>query len=423
MALTKPSGYVSLVRQNPRFRNLWFGQIISLLGDWFNLIASASLIAQLTQSGFAVGGLFVIRMLAPFLISPFAGVAADRFNRKQIMVVTDLARALTVLGFLVVREPDQVWLLYVLTALQLAISGIFIPAQTAILPDIVDEKDLGTANTLTTTAWSVMLALGAAIGGLVSGIWGIYPAFVIDALSFLLSAGFILLIPYEKPAGGVTGQVSVGMALRAYIEGLAFLKDEVRILVIALAKAAMAITISGAFQVVQVALADRVYVIGEGGAISLGIMYAVFGVGSGLGPILTRWFTGDRERPLHIAIGLSFFITVFGLVIIAPLWGFGFVLFGMLLRSFGNGMNWVMSNQLLLQLVPNRVRGRVFSTEFAAFTLANAASTALAGYALDNTGLGVSGLLWVMAGLGLIPGVLWMVWIARRTKEATPVVV
>jgi MFS family permease len=418
--MTTQTGYVDLLQRNPRFRNLWFGQVISFLGDWFNLIASASLIAQLTESGLAVGGLFVVRMLAPFLISPLAGVAADRFNRKWLLIGTDVARAVTVLGFLFVRDPGQVWLLFVLTALQLGISGIFIPAQQAILPDIVAEEDLGTANTLSGTTWSVMLALGAAIGGLVSGIWGIYPAFVIDAATFMLSAGFILLIQYQMPAGGITGQASVGLALRAYLDGLIYLKDQVDILAIALVKAAMAITVSGAFQVLQVALAEQVYVIGEGGAISLGIMYAIFGVGSGLGPIIARYFTVDRERPMELAIGWSFFITVLGLVLIAPLWGFGLVLIGMFLRSFGNGVNWVVSNQLLLQRLPSQVRGRVFSTDFAAFTLANSASTAFGGYLLDSTELGISGLVWVLAALGVIPGILWMLWVARSAKRKTP---
>ena len=79
------TGYITLVRSNSNFRFLWFGQIVSLCGDWFNLIASAALVATLTKSGFAVGGLFIIRMLAPFLTSPIAGVVADRFNRKQVL--------------------------------------------------------------------------------------------------------------------------------------------------------------------------------------------------------------------------------------------------------------------------------------------------------------------------------------------------
>ena len=87
---TSSSGYWELVRENASFRYLWFGQIVSLLGDWFNLIASAALLAQLTGSGFAVGGLFAVRMLAPFLISPLTGVVADRCNRKHILILSDL---------------------------------------------------------------------------------------------------------------------------------------------------------------------------------------------------------------------------------------------------------------------------------------------------------------------------------------------
>ena len=86
----RQSVYWQLIRGNRAFRHLWAGQIISLTGDWFNLIASASLIAVLTQSGTAVGGLFVVRMLAPFLVSPIAGVVADRYNRRAIVITTDV---------------------------------------------------------------------------------------------------------------------------------------------------------------------------------------------------------------------------------------------------------------------------------------------------------------------------------------------
>ncbi|MCA9904767.1 MAG: MFS transporter, partial [Anaerolineae bacterium] len=117
--------YVGLVRANEKFRLLWIGQIVSLLGDWFNLIASAALIAQLTESGAAVGGLFVVRMLAPFLVSPIAGVAADRYNRKWLLISTDIVRGLIVLGFLFVRDAHQIWLIYVLSALQMGLSAFF----------------------------------------------------------------------------------------------------------------------------------------------------------------------------------------------------------------------------------------------------------------------------------------------------------
>jgi MFS family permease len=415
-----PVGYGQLVRGNRNFRFLWFGQIISLLGDWFNLIASASLVAALSQSGFAIGSLFVVRMLAPFLVSPIAGVVADRYNRRQILIATDITRAITVFCFLFVRDASHIWLLYTLTAIQLGLSGFFFPARNAILPDITSPRELGAANALSSATWSVMLALGAALGGVVSGIWGIYPAFIIDGLTFLLSALFITQIKLDVTPDLASADKTIGAALQQYLDGLRYLHKHTDILVIALHKAAVALVMSSGFQVVQVAISENVFVIGEGGGISLGLMFGVAGVGTGIGPIIARHFTGDRDRSLRLAIIGGYLLGGLGLVISAPLTSFGLVLFGTMLRGVGGGINWVFSTQLLLQLVPNQVRGRVFATEFAFLTLASAVGAAAVGGALDSA-LGLSGLIWSMAGLALIPPMLWTLWLTRgKSPEPTP---
>jgi MFS family permease len=415
-----PTSYTTLIRSNRNFRYLWAGQIVSLLGDWFNLIASATLIAELTNSGVAVGGLFVVRMLAQLLVSPFAGVAADRYNRKHLLILTDIGRAITVLGFLVVQEPEQVWLLYVLTLVQLAMSGFFFPARNAILPDIVSRGELGTANALSSATWSVMLAFGAALGGIVAGGWGVRPAFVIDALTFLVSAVMISRIAYHHTPALAEADRSIRAAAQQYLDGLRYLWNHRDFLVIALHKAAFALVAAGAFQVVQVVLTDKIFVIGQGGGISLGLMYAFTGIGTGLGPIVARRFTGDRERPLRVAIAVSYGLATLGLILIAPLFGFGVVLVGTVLRGIGGGIGWVFSTQLLLRYLPDRVRGRVFSTEFAMFTLASAISAASSGWLLDNTALGVSGIVWLMAGLTLIPGILWILWNVFKVGQVPP---
>ncbi|MGD8632896.1 MAG: MFS transporter, partial [Anaerolineales bacterium] len=406
-------------RKNADFRNLWYGQIISLLGDWFNLIASASLISQLTGSGLAIGGLFVVRMLAPFLISPLAGVIADRYNRKQILILADLSRAAVVLGFLLVRRPQDVWLLYALTAIQLAISGVFFPTRNAILPDIVVRSELGAANALSSATWSVMLALGAALGGLVAGGWGIKPAFIVDALTFLLSALFLSRIAYAYTPERVQGDMHPRVILGQYVDGLRYLRNHPDILFVSTHKAAFALVATGAFQVVQVRIAEEVFVIGEGGGISLGLLYAVAGVGTGIGPIIARRFTGDRDKPLRVAILLSYLLTSIGLLIIVPLANFELTLAGTLLRSFGGGINWVFATQLLLQLVPDEVRGRVFSTEFAFFTLGNALSSAAGGWLLDSTGFDLRSLTLLMAVLSLLPAIPWFIWLRSRRREKT----
>ena len=357
---TVPIGYLALVKGNRDYRSLWMGEIVSLFDDWFNLIASAALVAHLTSSGLAIGGLFVVRMLAPFLVSPLAGVIADRYNRKGLLIAADLSRAAVVLGFLLVRDARYVWLLYLLTAIQLGISGFFFPARNAILPDILARREIGAANALSSATWSVMLALGSALGGVVAGEWGIYPAFVIDSLTFVVSAFFIARINYHRSTDLIQSGGSLRAGLRQYLDGLGYLRRHLDVLAISLHKGAISLTVNGVFQVVQVALAERVFVIGEGGGTSLGLLYAAAGIGTGLGPILARRFTGDRAPLLRRFLALSYLICILGLLIMAPLSSFPVVLFGSILRALGAGINWVFSTTLLLHLVPSQVRGRVF---------------------------------------------------------------
>ncbi|MEL6408030.1 MAG: MFS transporter [Chloroflexota bacterium] len=410
-----PVGYLQLLRQNRNFRVLWSGQIVTLLGDWFNLIASASLIAALTESGAAVGGLFVVRMLAPFLVSPIAGVFADRYNRKHLLIVTDILRAFVVLGFLFVRTPEQVWLIYVLTAIQMAGQGFFFPAKNSILPDITSDEELGAANALSSVTWSVMLAFGAALGGLFSGTFGVYPAFVLDALTFVVSAGILWQLRYDAPPT-LDADTSIAAGVKQYIEGLAYLRQHMDILVISIQKMSNSLFVAGAFQVIQVLIAETYFTIGEGGGISLGIIYGITGIGTGLGPIVARYFVGDDHRKLRYAILAGYGISIAGLLTVAPLTSFPIVLIGAFLRGFGGGIVWVMSTQLLLQLVPLDVRGRVFSTEFAVNTLGNAIAAGSVGFLLDGI-FDLPMLLTVMAGCVLFPLGIWASWTLFGTHE------
>ena len=399
----KPIGYITLIRQNSNFRWLWCGQLVSLLGDWFNLIASAILIADLTGSGFAIGVLFTIRMLAPFFVAPLAGICADRYNRKHLLIITDIIRVFIVFGFLFIRDENDVWLLYTLTTFLFAVSGFFSPARSAILPDVTTPRELGTANALGAATWSVMLALGAAIGGVTTGLFGSQTAFVIDGLTFVLSAGLLLGIKLPDSSPAATEHQT-----RTRLTAFRYMRQHPDIFFIAIHKAAIALLLSSGFQVVQIEIAKDHFVIGVGGAISLGLMYCVNGIGSGIGPILARRWTGDRDRPLRISISLGYLIGTLGLAIVAPLFGLVEVLIGGFIRSIGGGIAWVFSTQLLLQRAPNEIRGRIFGTEFALFTLMGGIGTAIIGALLDQ--FETRTILWGMTGLPLIPAVLWWFW-------------
>lgn len=419
------SGYLELVRSNRDFRFLWFGQIISLFGDWFNLIGSAALVAQLTDSGLAVGGLFVIRMLAQFVGTQVGGVAADRFSRKRLLILTDISRAVVVFGFLLVREASQVWLLYSLTAALMAISGVFFPTRTAIVPDITSKREIGSANALSSTTWSVMLAVGSAIGGIVAGQWGIYQAFAVDAITFVLSALLISQVSYTHPEA--ERQADLRAVLRQYLDGFRYLRRELDVLMVSSHKGGIALSISGgAVNVVMVRIAERIFVIGEGGATSLGIIFAAVGAGTGIGPILIRRLIGDRQRSLRRILAPMYLLAAIGLVVAAQLNSFETVLLGMFLRTFAVGSIWVFTTQLLYQVVPQEYQGRVFSIDIAFFTLGSAIAGAIGGWALDATPIGEAGLMWILAGAGLVPGLLWMLWMrfgggsAQQAEQVDP---
>ena len=407
----KSVGYLELMRQNPNFRWLWGGQVVSLLGDWFNLIASAILIAELTGSGLAVGVLFTIRMLAPFVIAPIAGICADRYNRKHLLIITDLVRAVVVLGFLFVQDANDIWLLYTLTVLLFGVSGFFSPARSAILPDITSPQELGTANTLGAATWSVMLAVGAAIGGLTTGLFGSQTAFVIDGFTFAVSAGLLLKIRLPGPSSGTSETLG-----RAKLTVLRYMLQHPDILFIAMHKAAISLLMSTGVQVVLVEIAKNYFVIGVGGAFSLGMMYCMNGVGSGVGPIFARHWTGDRDKPLRTSISIGYVIGAIGIAIMAPVSNFGTVLFGGFVRSIGGGITWVFSTQLLLQRAPNEIRGRIFGTEFAFFTLMGGASSLIIGALLDQ--FQIQMILWGMAALNIIPALLWWLWQRHYSQTA-----
>lgn len=406
MRVSGSNSYVILVKNNHDFRNLWFSQVISQLGDWFNLIASAALVAQLSGSGLAIGSLFLARLLPPFLLGPLVGVVADRFDRRKILIASDLLRAVVVLNFLFVRSSETIWLLYTLTVLQLSISAFFEPTRAAILPGIVDYRDLVTANALSSATWSTMLALGAALGGLATAAFGITSAFLIDAATFLLSAWFVArLSPRVSELSEAEGKISTP-GWQAFMDGLRYLWQRPTILIIALLKASSALAFGGV-EIVQVTLAENVYPLGDDASATLGLIYLAVGLGTGLGPVLARRITGDTPIPMYWAILAAYLAMVAGYATIGFSHTLAMVLLGTIFRTLGTGINWVYASSLLQMQVPKGYLGRVFAFDMAMMTLASSTSTLWAGWAKDGLG-------WdpfqISLGLGLVSLAMTLAW-------------
>lgn len=411
--------YISLLRRNANYRSLWLARVISFFGDWFNLLASAALISSLTGSGAAVSYLFLARFLPLFFASPFAGVIADRFSRRKIMIASDLLRAATVLAFLLIRSADHIWLFYVLTALQFTSSAFFTPAQSAMLPDLVEREDLVTANALDGFTWSTMLAVGSMVGGLVAALAGIEVSFVLDSLTFLLSAWFVARIKLPSVSPAERTRTAGGGGLLEFVDGLRYLRHEPFILTLALVKAGGSL-VWGAINVLEITLAEQVFPLRGSGTLTLGLIYGITGLGTGFGPLFLRQRLGDTRGALLWAITLGFALLSAGLLFIGLAPSLVWVLAGTLVRALGTGSIWVFSAVILQQNISEKFRGRVFAFEFAVLTLTQSCSTLWAGVALDNFGLSPQQTILTMLAVSAPITLGWALFQARlRARSAT----
>lgn len=411
--------YVSLLRRNVNYRNLWLARVVSNLGDWFNLLASAALITQLTGAGTALSYLFLARLLPFFIMSPFAGVFADRYERRMIMIATDIMRAITVLCFLFIRTPEQIWLLYVLTVFQFMLSALYTPAHSALLSNIVEPQDLVTANALDGFTWSTMLAVGSLLGGIAAGLFGTTIAFILDACSFILAGWFVTRITVGGRAAHGEGHGSQG-GLFQFVAGMGYLRAHPFILGVALAKAGAALA-WGAVNVMEIPLAQDIFPINGNGSLTLGLVYTATGLGTGLGPLFVRRWIGKEFRNQLWAILGGLLALGLGILWLGFANSIGWVFVASFLRALGSGTVWVFSAAMLQAIVHNEYRGRVFSFEFAALTLAQSLSTLWAGIGLDQLGLSVQEVLrWT--SLICFVGVIVWAWFQAWSK-ARPVAV
>ncbi len=402
-----PVGYIELLRGNRAFRQLWLGQVVSQMGDWFNTIALYTMILNLTGSGRDIGLLLVARFLPSFVFGPLSGVLADRFSRRSIMIVSDLLRALVVLGFLFVRRADQLWIIYLLTVLQLGLSTFFEPAKTAAIPSLVADRELVAANAISSVTWSVMLTLGAAIGGLLTGWFGTDVAFVLDSLTYLLSAALIASVRVPKRPKDEKRKFNVGRALgiTETIEGARYVKHRPRVLALLLVKPAWGL--GGGILTLLAVFGERVFPVGQSPATGIGVLFAARGIGTAVGPIVARRIAGEGKQRMLASIGIAFLIGGFFYIAFGSTGSFVVALIVLGIAHTGGSILWVFSTVLLQRDVEDRFRGRVFAAELALLTLTMAASNYATGELLDRFGLSPRTVAIGLGSFFLLPGIVW----------------
>ncbi len=413
------TSYYRFLRTNHRFRRFWLATIVSQVGDWFNYIAIFVLINDLTGSGEAVSWFLIAKFLPTTLLGPIAGVVADRYSRKGIMVCCDLLRAVIVLGYLLVGVTGQIWLVYLLAFLQESVWTFNHPARQASVPDFCTREELNLANGLFGASWSVNLAIGAAIGGFVTALFGWEIAILIDSFTFIGSAVFISTVvlagrPRKKQAvslARVTG-------IPDMVEGISYVRSQPKVAALLFVKSGWAL--SGGILVMLTVFGEQVFSEGGRGGMS-GALYSMRGLGAAIGPFLAwRWF-GNEAKGMRRAIAAAFFISTFSYLLFSQTPNI--VLAGIMVffGHIGGSIQWVFSSALLHLRVDEQFRGRVFATEMGLLTLTLSLSTWVTGQALD-AGYDPRNIVVALALFFLVPGSLWLLYLRylqneRKSKE------
>ena len=405
--------YVRLLRTNRDFRLLYLGTLISLGGDWFLTVALLDLVLQLTGSATLASAMMLCQTLPIFFFTPHAGHLIDRIDRQKLMIAVDIARAGACLLPLLVRTPALLPFAYAGVIVISIGSAYFEPASHAALPNLVSRDELGPANVLMGSTWGTMLAVGAAIGGLVTMRFGREASFLIDSASFVLSAVLLKMIarPFSEPREAHHVQPPLGESIRQTIR---FAREHPRVLGLLTVKGGYGL---GAGVIAMLSVFGRE--VFRAGAYGIGLLFAARGLGALVGPFFVR-FVARRDETQYRAIAFCVLIFGAGYSALAMSKSLAAGLIAIFFAHLGGGAAWQISSYGLQRETPDFIRGRVFAADYGFVTLSMAVSSLAAGVASDRFGPFVATVGTAM--LSLVFGLVWAAWTWRlwRASRAVP---
>jgi MFS family permease len=396
--------YWRLLRGNRNFRLLYAGTLISLGGDWFLTVALLDLVLSLTGSATLASLMMLCQSLPIFIAMPLAGHVVDRIDRRKLMIAVDLIRAGACLLPLLARTPALLPFAYAGVILISIGSAYFEPASQAALPNLVAEDELAPANVLMGSTWGTMLAVGAGLGGIVTMRFGRDAAFIVDAVSFLASAGILAMIRARFSEERAPQQEHPPL-VESVRETLRYARTHPRVLALLTSKGGYGLGM-GVVAMLSV-FGKEVF---RSGAFGIGLLFASRGLGALFGPFIVRAF-GGRDELQYRLISLS--ILIFGVGYI----GLGLsrsLLAGataIFIAHLGGGAQWQTSTYGLQREVPDHIRGRVFAADYGFVTLTMAVSYLIAGVLSDRFGPTTATISIAMLAVGW--AVFWGAWTWR----------
>jgi len=417
-----PASYVRLLRSNRNFRRLWLAQIVSEIGDWFYTLSIYTLLLQLTGRASSVALALVLQVLPQTFVGPTAGVVNDRLRRKHVMIAADLARFVIVLAMLLVRSRSMVWMVYPLLLGETVMAAFFEPARNSVIPNIAARGEVLVANTLSSATWSVNLLIGASVGGVVAAFFGRDAVFLLNALSFLLSAilisGMRFAEPHAESATPLRARDLIDFS--PVLEGLRYVRNHRMLRPAVFAKAGelnigpswVIFTVLGAHE-----FAIHWHNVNPAGEAMLGMSILLGGRGLGalIGPVISARWAGRSDRRLQLGIFLGYLTIALGYGALGFCTSVWLASACALLAHAGGSTVWVFSTTLIQLHSQDRFRGRVFSADlgFSMFTIA--AGAYLCGRFLD-AGMAARTLASWTGAVMLIPAALWAVAMRRKIE-------
>lgn len=412
--------YLQLLRSNQSFRRLWWGQVISELGNWFNFIAGLGLVRVVSNGDPEATTIILLVRFVPFTVfAPLAGAFVDRWSRRMVMIVSDIARVAVALGFLLVRRPEDLWIAYLCTALLSFFGAFFEAAKNAAVPNITGERDLLAGNALMFSSRFLLMSFGAALGGWTAATVGYKAAFLVNAVSFLASAYSVWLIPDRETSQSLAPEAA-DMLEKAKTsfwsdirEGWAYIVSHAPVAAI-LGVNILWATGGGASNLIADRLGGIVFAGQHGmtGDSAVATLFFASGIGLFIGMMIARrlgsYFEVKGRTPEFIGWSLLIQGLVFASIGVVPqLW------LACLLLLFGRmllGAEFAVQETLLMRLVPDNLRGRVSTTDKASELLVWSLSTAVAGWSLRAI---TPRMLTVICGLlSATSGIVWLILFA-----------
>jgi MFS family permease len=376
------AGMITVLR-NRDFLALWLSQLVSKIGDNFAVIAALTLINELAQaSGIAVV-VIGIATTVPQLFALASGVFLDRFSRKMVMIATDLLRAGVILLALVVQDAGQLYILYLTAFVVMGLGAVFIPARNASIPNMVPEEHLLTANALIQATELVSLILGASLASVVIGLTSTGTAFVVDSITFLVSALFLAAarIPQGKPSAATTAPGGEFRKFWAgFKDGVQYIGSNKSLLQL------MAITTMATLGLSATTLLAGAYFeeLLDISAEYMGFLLATEGIGMALGAVLiSSYASWARSRQI---VSATMIILGGGILVFALSPVYWLVLLGALVVGLCVVSARTTLAAMTQALVPDSQRGRVESAMVTVIGIGTMGALVMAGVLGDVVG-------------------------------------